>query len=209
MLLVRDLLARAEQAANCVEHATDAQDGAREAPGRRARCRPDRAGVEGRGTGLSFARAAGRRGLAMPVILLSEGCRAGLDLGGDRRGCGGLSGQGGARRRAAGAGDPDGARARNGAAHGSTRRAQIDPLTGLPAATPIWTGWSRRWRAPGAAATCAAVMLVDLDRFDAVNQAVRPRRRRSLLLRLIGDRHAAPAARDRHHGPARRPIGSP
>ena len=85
----------------------------------------------------------------------------------------------------------------------------VDPLTGL-ASRHAYLDRLRAalWRAPAGAASSAAVMLVDIDRFDAINRRFGHAAGDSLL-RLIGGTHQAPAARDRHHGPARRPIASP
>lgn len=79
VLLIQELLARAEGGSFRVEHAADAQDGLT----RLLRGEHDVALVEHRLTGedgLSFARAAGRRGLTTPLIILSASDAPGGDV---------------------------------------------------------------------------------------------------------------------------------
>ncbi len=166
-LLVRDLLARAQYGEYLLEHATDAQDGLAKLLSGGHDVALIEHGLKGEGC-LSFARAVGRRGLATPLIVLSEGSAPGLDLAAIDAGAADyLDKEELAVERLERAIRIALARQRRNARLDTP--AQIDPLTGLVSRHAYLDrleqalGRARRRR------DRAAVMLVDIDRFDAVN----------------------------------------
>ena len=185
VLLVRELLARAEHGPFLVEHAADAQDGLVKL----LRDRHDIALVEHRlkgEDGLSFTRAAGRHGLSTPLILLSDGDAPGLDLAAIDAGAADfLDKEELAVERLERAIRIAIARQRRSARLDAPP--QIDPLTGLASRHAYLDrleqalGRARRRR------DRTAVMLADIDRFDALNRRFGHAAGNSLL-RLVGGR---------------------
>ena len=185
VVLVRDLLARAEHGTYLLEHATDAQDALAKLLSGGHDVALIEQGLKGDDC-LSFARAVGRRGLATPLIVLSEGAAPGLDLAAIDAGAADyLDKEELAVERLERAIRMALARQRRNARLDTP--AQIDPLTGLASRHAYLDrleqalGRARRRR------TCTAVMLVDIDRFDTVNHRFGHGTGDSLL-RLIGNR---------------------
>ena len=168
-LLVQDLLARAEPSGFVVDRAADAERGF----ARLLRGEHDVALVElqlDAGDGLDFVRAALRRGVAIPLIVLSGSGEAGVDLAAIDAGAADfLDKEELAVERLERA-------IRMALARQRRRERQdgpplLDPLTGLCGRhayhdrLELALGRARRARA------CAAVVLLDLDRFSAINRS--------------------------------------
>ena len=168
VLLVRELLARAEHGSFLVERAADPQDGL----ARLLRGGHDIALVEhrlGGEDGLSFTRAAGRHGVATPLILLSDSGVPGLDLAAIDAGAADFLDKEElaverlerairmalARQRRSARLDPP---------------PQIDPLTGLASRHAYLEQLERALGRARRRRDRAAVMLVDIDRFDTINR---------------------------------------